>query len=251
MALPTGAKPGVVETPLGQLRKARAARGAALRAKYARAGLAQSPEDAETRWLLMRQLYISHLEADAFDKARDLASEMITVFGEVEDVARFDLARALMALGDWDAALDQLTAAERVAPESRKWDHLFAAARLEGALGRPERALALLDGVGRSVVRLRKDPVVHAARVVWKTCAHGAPRKDALLRAYQRLSEVAPLPAIGEYFAAELLSLLGKAEARGVYAGFVRVTARLTAVARLGLAAEVLHARSRSEDSSV
>jgi tetratricopeptide (TPR) repeat protein len=251
VALPAGVKPRVVETPLGQLRKARAARGAALRAKYARAGLAQSPEDAETRWLLMRQLYISHLEADAFEKARDLAHDMITVFGEVEDVARFDLARALLALGEWEDALRQLTAAERVAPESRKWDHLFAAARVEGALGRPERALALLDGVGRSVVRLRKDPVVNAARVVWKSRAKGTSRRDALVRAYQRLSEVAPLPAVGEYFAAELLSLLGKPEASSVYAGFVRATGRLTAVARLSLAAEVFRARMCSRDSSV
>lgn len=242
---PAEAKRGLVESPLGQLRKARTARGAALRAKYARAGLAQAPEDAETRWLLLRQLYIAQLEADALDKAREVAAEMTSVFAEVEDVARFDLARVFLALHAWDEAREQLLQAERIAPDSRKWDHVFALARLEGALGRPEAALAALDRAGRSVVRLRKDTVVHAARVVWKTQVQPTARRDVLLRAYQRLYETTPLPAVGDFFGAELLSLLGKPEAPAVHSGFLRAVGRLPAVARLSLAAEVFCATQR------
>jgi hypothetical protein len=91
------AKRELAESALGQLRKARGARGAS-RAKYAREGLAQRPEDAETRWLLMRQLYIAQLEGGALEKARDVALEMTSVFSEVEDVARFDLARVFLGL---------------------------------------------------------------------------------------------------------------------------------------------------------
>lgn len=239
---PMDAKRELAESALGQLRKARAARGAS-RAKYARAGLAQRPEDAETRWLLMRQLYIAQLEGGALDKARDVAFEMTSVFAEVEDVARFDLARVYLGLHAWDDAAAQLVLAEEVAPASRKWDHSFAVARLHGALGRPAQALAVLDGVGRSVVRLRKDPVVQAARLVWKTQGGSSTSKETLLKTYHRLSETTPLPALGEFFAAQLLTLLDKEEAEAVYGGFLRSTRKLPAVARFGLAAEVHHAQ--------
>lgn len=247
---PMDAKRELAESALGQLRKARAARGAS-RAKYARAGLAQRPEDAETRWLLMRQLYIAQLEGGALEKARDVAMEMTSVFAEVEDVARFDLARVFLGLHAWDDAGGQLTLAEEVAPASRKWDHSFAIARLHGALGRPAQALAILDGVGRSVVRLRKDPVVQAARVVWKTQAGSSTPKETLLKTYHRLCETSPLPALGEFFAAQLLTLLGKAEAEAVYTGFLRATRKLPAIARLGLAAEVHHAQRLLEQATL
>jgi hypothetical protein len=236
------AKRELAESALGQLRKARGARGAS-RAKYAREGLAQRPEDAETRWLLMRQLYIAQLEGGALEKARDVALEMTSVFSEVEDVARFDLARVFLGLHAWDDAGTQLALAEEAAPAARKWDHSFAIARLHGALGRPERALAVLDGVGRSVVRLRKDPVVQAARVVWKTQAGSPTAKKVLLEHYHRLSETSPLPALGEFFAGQLLALLGKPESEAVFGGFLRSARKLPAVARLGLAAEVHEAQ--------
>jgi hypothetical protein len=190
-------------------------------------------------------LYIAHLEGNTLDKAREVAAEMIGVFAEVEDVARFDLARVLLALHAWGEAREQLLVAEQVAPNSRKWDHVFALARLEGALGHPDAALAALDGVGRSVVRLRKDPVVHAARVVWKTQLQPTARRDVLLRAYHRLYETTPLPAVGDFFGAELLVLLGKPEAPAVHSGFLRAVGRLPAVPRLSLAAEVFCATER------
>lgn len=243
------AKQGPAESPLGQLRKARSAKGAATRAKYARAGLEQSPEDAETRWLLMRQLYISHLELGAIELARAVAIEMTSVFPEVEDVARFDLARAHLAAHEWDAAKQQLTAGERAAPASRKWDHVFTRARLEAVLGQPDLALALVDTAvpaqpgSQSVVRLSKDPVLHAAKVVWRAQAGTRQRRDTLTRAYQQLSDADTLPALGDFFAGRLLWLISHADARSVLEGFLRTTARLPAIARFGLAPEVFCAR--------
>lgn len=243
-------KQGAAESPLGQLRKARAAKGAATRAKYARAGLEQAPEDAETRWLLMRQLYISHLEQGALEQARGVARDMIHVFSEVEDVARFDLARVHLAAEEWDEAKRELTAGEQLAPASRKWDHVFTRARLEAVLGQPTLALALVDGAGQqataggqSVVRLSKDPVVTAAKLVWRAQAGARPRRDTLGRAYEQVSAMDAVPALGDFFAARLLWLLSHAEARSVLEGFLRTTARLPAVARFGLAPEVFCAR--------
>jgi hypothetical protein len=235
---------------LGQLRKARAAKGAVTRAKYARAGLAQSPEDAETRWLLMRQLYISHLEQGALPSARGVATEMINVFSEVEDVARFDLARVHLAAQEWDAARQQLVAGENAAPASRKWDHGFTRARLEAVLGQPELALELVEAAGRatpsvsqSVVRLSKDPVLHAAKVVWRAQTGIRQRRDTLSRAYQQLSQAETLPALGDFFAGRLLWLLSHGDARSVLEGFLLTTERLPAIARFGLAPEVFCAR--------
>lgn len=248
-AKPGLAKQGLAESPLGQLRKARAAKGAATRAKYARAGLAQSPEDAETRWLLMRQLYISHLEQGALELARGLATEMTSVLPEVEDVARFDLARVHLAAHEWDAAKLQLTRGEQAAPPSRQWDHVFTRARVEAVLGQPDVALSLVEAAGRapsaaqSVVRLSHDPVLHAAKVVWRAQAGTRPRRDTLARAYQQLAQADTLPALGDFFAGRLLGLLSHTDARSVLEGFLRTTARLPAIARLGLAPEVFCAR--------
>lgn len=244
-----GSAKGVVESPLGQLRKARAAKGAATRAKYARAGLAQSPEDAETRWLLLRQLYISHLEQGALELARGVAEEMTGVFSEVEDVARFDLARVHLAARNWDAASEQLTLGQRLAPPSRKWDHAFTLARLAAATGEPARALAMVENWGsgpsnaaQSVVRLSKDPVLHAAKLVWRAQSGARPRRDTLARAYQQLSDAETRPVLGDFFAARLLWLLSNGEARSVLEGFLRTAARLPAVARFGLAPEMFSA---------
>lgn len=244
------AKRVLAESPLGQLRKARAAKGGAARAKYARAGLAGAPEDAETRWLLMRQLYISHLELGALDLARGVATDMIGVYSEVEDVARFDLARVHLGTNEWDEARRQLAAGERVAPPTRRWEHVFTRARLEAVLGQPELASSLVDAAaewnqpaGSSVVRLAKDPVLHAAKLVWRAQAGKRPRRDTLARAYQQLSDAGALPALGDFFAARLLWLLSHAEARSVLEGFLRTTARLPAIARFGLAPEVFYAR--------
>lgn len=233
----------VSESPLGQLRKARAAKRAVTRAKYARAGLEQSPEDAETRWLLMRQLYISHLELGALERAREVAFEMLGVFVEVEDVARFDLARVLMARHEWEQARVQLTHGREVAPVSRQWDHLFALARLEAVLGNPALALQIVDGAEQSVARLAQQPVVHGARMVWRVQSGQRSRKDALARAYERLSLTQPLPVLGDYFAANLLVLLGRPEADRVFEGFVRAAERLSAIGRFSLAAELHSAR--------
>lgn len=237
------AKRVLEQSPLGQLRKARAAKGAATRAKYAKAGLEQSPEDDETRWLLMRQLYISHLELGAWPLAHAVAVEMTNTLSELEDVARFDVARVHLAKHEWELAKTEFERGERVAPASRQWDHRFARARVEAIVGHPERALTLLDEARQSVVRFPKDAVVRAALLVWRAQSGARARRDALGRAYEQLASAETLPALGDFFAARLLALLEQPEARSVFEGFLQAVEALPAVARLGFEPETHCAR--------
>ena len=76
------------------LRKATLARTSGTRAKYAERGLSNSRGlDRETRVLLLRQLYLSHMEARQFDEALAAAEQMIQA-DVMPDVARQDAARA-------------------------------------------------------------------------------------------------------------------------------------------------------------
>ena len=87
------------ESPEVLLRKATLARSAAARAKYARRGL-QSPGrlDSTTRTMLLRQLYLSHMEGRRFAEALAVAKKMVDL-RVMPDVARQDAARACLAFG--------------------------------------------------------------------------------------------------------------------------------------------------------
>ena len=65
-------------TPELLLRKATLARTSLTRAKYAQRGLAHgAPLDHTTRVLLLRQLYLSHMEGRRFTEALRVAEQML------------------------------------------------------------------------------------------------------------------------------------------------------------------------------
>src|SRR5688572_9514961 len=110
-------------TPELMLRKATLARSSGLRAKYARRGLEHDGNvDRTTRAMLLRQLYLSHMEARRFSEALDVAEEMVET-GIMPDVARQDAARACLGLGSRDQAIEHLRLASRVSPPSRRAFH--------------------------------------------------------------------------------------------------------------------------------
>jgi len=112
-------------TPELMLRKATLARSSGLRAKYARRGLEHDGNvDRTTRAMLLRQLYLSHMEARRFNEALDVAEEMVQT-GIMPDVARQDAARACLGLGSRDQAIEHLRLASRVSPPSRRAFHLW------------------------------------------------------------------------------------------------------------------------------
>ena len=107
------------------LRKATLARTSGLRAKYARRGLEQAQDsDPTTKGMLLRQLYLSHMEGRRFGDARRIADQMVEL-GVMPDVARQDAARACLGLGDTKAAVAHLRLAGRVCPPSRRAFHLW------------------------------------------------------------------------------------------------------------------------------
>jgi tetratricopeptide (TPR) repeat protein len=127
------------------LQKATLARSSGARAKYAQRGLAQSGElDATTRTMLLRQLYLSHMEARSFEEALAIAKQMID--GDVmPDVARQDAARACLGLGEPDAALEHLRIASRVGPAARRAFHLWTLGTVLYLNGRPRDAIGALE----------------------------------------------------------------------------------------------------------
>src|SRR4051812_24710093 len=107
------------------LRKATLARTSGTRAKYAERGFAFSAGvDRTTRALLLRQLYLSHMEARRFSEALTAAEQMIEA-DIMPDVARQDAARACLGLADREKAVEHLRLASRVSPPARRAFHLW------------------------------------------------------------------------------------------------------------------------------
>src|SRR5690606_23302402 len=102
------------------LRKATLARTSVARAKYAQRGLSHAGEiDETTRMMLLRQLYLSHMEGRRFEDALGVAGQMIAC-NVMPDVARQDAARACLGLGDTQEAVEHLRIASRVSPAARR-----------------------------------------------------------------------------------------------------------------------------------
>src|SRR3954471_11066549 len=136
-------------TPELLLRKATLARTSGTRAKYAERGLAFSAGlDRETRALLLRQLYLSHMEARRFAEALAAAEQMILA-DIMPDVARQDAARACLGLGDLERALDHLRLASRVSPPARRAFHLWTLGSVLYLMGRHREAAGALSRAAR------------------------------------------------------------------------------------------------------
>jgi hypothetical protein len=112
----------------------------------AEAGLALPEHEIapDTRVLLLRQLYLAHLELRQLKRAAEVADAMAAV-GPLRDVAYNDKARALYAAGETEAAVAAQRLAARAAPPARKSFHLFFLATLQNFRGDLEGALAALD----------------------------------------------------------------------------------------------------------
>ena len=137
----TAATPRTAE---GFLHRAMSARSAPLRARYAQQGLAsRAPLDKVTHSMLLRQLYLALFEQRAFEKAQQIAEQMLEL-RVLPDVCHHDLARVLAALEDVDGAVGQLRLAARLAPASRRAFHLWTLGSVLYLAGRMEAAQAAL-----------------------------------------------------------------------------------------------------------
>ncbi len=78
--------------------------------------------DPETRLLLLREIYRSHLHARRLRSAHAVARKMVKL-GVASEIAHVDLARACAALGWWPRAAQAWRIAARNAPAARRAMH--------------------------------------------------------------------------------------------------------------------------------
>lgn len=121
------------------------ARTLASRAEWARRGLAAEDEelDPEIQFLLLRQLYLVHVEEDRLDEALRIGAQMAAV-GVMRDLAQHDRARVLFARGDHRVAIEAQRHAARLAPPDRRSFHVLALATMQAFAGDVPAALRAL-----------------------------------------------------------------------------------------------------------
>jgi tetratricopeptide (TPR) repeat protein len=125
------------------------ARTSASRAEWARRGLAAEEElDPEIQLLLLRQLYLVHVDAERFEDALLVAAQMGRL-GPMRDLAQHDRARVLWARGDVRAAIEAQRHAARVAPPDRRSFHVLGLATFLHFSGDRAAALRALDRAER------------------------------------------------------------------------------------------------------
>jgi hypothetical protein len=127
------------------LRMAMRAPTARRRLRWARQGLqlGDAPLSPDTQVLLLRQLYLGHLERRELRHAARVAAEMVSV-GALADLAHHDAARVMFALGERPGAVGQQRLAARAAPAERRSFHLWSLAALQHFAGDSDGALESL-----------------------------------------------------------------------------------------------------------
>jgi tetratricopeptide (TPR) repeat protein len=135
--------------PENLLRKATLARTPLARAKYAERGLSHNGAvDRTTRAMLLRQLYLSHMEGRRFADALGVAEQMLED-PVMPDVARQDAARACLGVGDREGALSHLRIASRVSPPARRAFHLWTLGSVLFLAGQYDEAVGSLSRAAR------------------------------------------------------------------------------------------------------
>ena len=118
----------------------------------------------DTQVLLLRQLYIAHVELRQLRRAAEIATRAARL-GPLQDIAWHDASRALAALGDSHEALLAQRRATRCAPPERRSFQLWGLATLQHHQGDIDAALATLLKAMRSAQRDRALLRAHAAYI--------------------------------------------------------------------------------------
>lgn len=220
------------------LRKASSARNAGLRAKYATRGLAHGSADSTTQALLLRQLYLAHMEAERFGDALQVAEQMLNTRVMV-DVARQDAARACLGLKDVNGAIVHLRIASRESPASRRAFHLWTLGSTLYLHGRAREAAGVLSRAARWGTTAK--PLYLAQAGLARKAAGDTVRNLAALR--DRLIEAPCSQGYGQFVLGELAYQLGDraASRRHLEAFLQRSTSGRVALA-VTLSAEIQHA---------
>lgn len=236
---PRAAEPGLATTFL-----LRALRTEDLdeRERLATQGLTRpGSEDEETRALLLRQLYLVHLEREDFEEALALAEEVVDLEA-LGDIARQDAARAALGAGEFERALAHLSVAAEVCPPERRSFHLGTKGALLRFAGRPGEAIALFD---EAALLAEGDRSLYRAQLALTEVAAGHKPRFSLAEIYAELEGERPLKGYTLWVLGELAGLLGNRTASRDY--LMRFVTRLSRAPRaktLALAGEMAHAQA-------
>ena len=228
-------------SPEAMLRKASLARSPKLRAKYARLGLGSpSGMDPSIQAMLLRQLYLSHMEGRSFQEALGVAEQMVSL-GVMPDVARQDAARACLGLGLVERAVAELRLASRASPPSRRAFHLWTLGSVLHWSGRTAEAVGVLQ---RAVRWGTTDRPLYQAQLAIARLAAGEEVTD-LEEVRERLRDAPSSRGYGEFLLGELSFTLGDHEAAlGYLRAFLRRVTRGRVALSVGLGAEISRARA-------
>lgn len=223
------------------LRKATLARTSGARAKYAARGLSHERGlDETTRMMLLRQLYLSHMEGRRFDEALRVAEQMIEC-RIMPDVARQDAARACLGLGDVEGALQQLRIASRVSPPARRAFHLWT---LGSVLYLNDKSREAAGALERALRWGTTDKPLYAAQATLARLAAGEPATD-LRDVREELADAPCGQGYGQFVLGELAFAQGDHDAARRYlTAFVRRTTRGRVALEVALGGEIARARN-------
>lgn len=227
-------------TPEAMLRKASLARTPLTRAKYAARGLShRGGVDRTTRTMLLRQLYLSHMEGRKFAQALDVAEQMLES-AVMPDVARQDAARACLGLGDREAALVHLRIAGRVSPPARRAFHLWTLGSVLFLNGQYREAAGALSRAARWGTT---DKPLYRAQLLLARAAEGE-AVSGLDNARERLEEAPCGQGYGQFVLGALAFEQGDLDAAERYlAMFVKRATGGRVALEVALAGEVAYAR--------
>jgi hypothetical protein len=143
------------------------ARDTRSRLSFAQLGLAADPDsmNPQTRFLLLRQLYLVQLEIGKLGQARGLTEEMVSM-GVMKDTAYHDRSRVLFVLGETSEAIESQRQAARFAPPVRRSFHFWSLATLQQHVGASKAAIDSLDHGLRWSKRDRPLLEAHQALII-------------------------------------------------------------------------------------
>lgn len=212
-----GAEVRVQPEPATLLKRATQARSEGTRAKYATAGLETAGPDSELRAMLLRQLYLSHMEGGRFVEALQVARAAARI-ADMPDVACQDVARALIGCDDIAGATLEMRRAGRLAPASRRSFHYWTLGATLYLSGLEESSIPVFEKAvrwGTTACPLYAAQLALAMRAVAADRVY--PCALALEELRQDLSQAACGQGYGRFVLGEISHVLGDCEAAQSY----------------------------------
>ena len=229
------------ETPEQNLLRALKAAQPEQKKAAAERGLAahSEPLEPDTEVLLLRQLYLAHVELRQLRRAAEIATEAASL-GPLSDIAWHDASRAYAALGDSRQALLAQRSAARAAPAERRSFQLWGLATLQHHAGDVEGALATLR---RGLRSARRDRALLRAHAAYIRLDAGLPVRN-LRRTLDTLRASPNAEGYGRFLAGMIAHCMGDQREASVHLrAFLRRNAAAGAAKELTLREEFRRAR--------